>query len=98
MATHGASSIFGKDIGKTAAPLIALVSFGFVIYIFGASLNLWRGPYDVFYWWSSDVTELMIVLLIFGLVVWFIVKDPTKESDVGKKLWEGLGSLIEDRK
>ncbi len=88
--------VFGKDLSKTAAPLIAIVALGFVIYIFGASLNLWRGPYDVFYWWSSDVTELMIVLLIFGLVVWFIVKDPTKESNVGKRAWEGLGSLIED--
>ncbi|MEK6940114.1 MAG: hypothetical protein AABX31_05285 [Nanoarchaeota archaeon] len=88
--------VFGKEFSKGAAPLIAIVSLGFVIYIFGASLRLWRGPYDVFYWWSSDVTELMIVLLIFGLVVWFIVKDPSKESNFGKKTWEGLGSLIED--
>src|SRR3990167_3322897 len=81
--------IFGADFSAAAAPFIAIISLGFVIYIFGASLRLWRGPYDVFYWWSSDVTELMIVLLIFGLVVWFIVKDPHKESNFGKSVWEG---------
>lgn len=73
--------IFGADFTAAAAPWIAVVSLGFVVYIFGASLKLWRGPYDVFYWWSSDVTELMIVLLIFGLVVWFIVKEPRKPEE-----------------
>lgn len=75
--------IFGADFTAAAAPWIAIVSMGFVVYIFGASLKLWRGPYDVFYWWSSDVTELMIVLLIFGLVVWFIVKEPRRPGERG---------------
>lgn len=82
--------IFGADFTAAAAPWIAIVSMGFVVYIFGASLKLWRGPYDVFYWWSSDVTELMIVLLIFGLVVWFIVKEPRKPGE------RGLFGQIED--
>ena len=75
--------IFGADFTAAAAPWIAIISLGFVAYIFGASLGLWRGPYDIFYWWSSDVTELLIVLLIFGLVVWFIVKEPSKAGDRG---------------
>ena len=40
--------IFGKKLGRTLRPFIAVVSIGFVIYIFGASLSLWRGPYDIF--------------------------------------------------
>src|SRR3989338_4183191 len=82
--------IFGADFTAAAAPWIAIVSMGFVVYIFGASLKLWRGPYDVFFLWSSDVTELMIVLLIFGLVVWFIVKEPRKPGE------RGLFGQIED--
>src|SRR3989338_4778837 len=82
--------IFGADFTAAAAPFIAIISLGFVAYIFGASLNLWRGPYDIFYWWSSDVTQLMVVLFIFGLVVWFIVKEPKKPGE------KGLFGQIED--
>ncbi|MEK6899845.1 MAG: hypothetical protein AABX05_01850 [Nanoarchaeota archaeon] len=75
--------IFGADFTAAAVPWIALISLGFVVFIFGASLGLWNGPYDIFSWWSSDVTELIIVLLIFGLVVWFITKEPKKQGEKG---------------
>jgi len=88
--------IFGADFTAAAAPFIAIISLGFVAYIFGASLNLWRGPYDIFYWWSSDVTQLMVVLFIFGLVVWFIVSEPSKAGDKSflGKLGEDLGKYV----
>jgi len=91
--------IFGADFSAAAAPFIAIVSLAFVAYIFGASLGLWRGPYDIFYWWSSDITELMIVLLIFGLVVWFIVKEPSKPGDRGVigKMLDEFGRYVEKR-
>ncbi|HLD39846.1 MAG TPA: hypothetical protein VJB13_01775 [Candidatus Nanoarchaeia archaeon] len=91
--------IFGADFSAAAAPFIAFIALGFVIYIFGASLRLWRGPYDVFYWWSADVTQLMIVLLIFGLVVWFIVKEPKKENDKGflRSFADEVGRYVEKK-
>src|SRR3989338_2024102 len=91
--------IFGADFSAAAAPFIAIISLAFVAYIFGASLGLWRGPYDIFYWWSSDVTELIIVLLIFGLVVWFIVKEPSKPGDRGVigKMLDEFGRYVEKR-
>ncbi len=89
--------IFGADFSAAAAPWIAIVSLGFVVYIFGASLNLWQGPYDVFYWWSADVTELMVVLFIFGLVVWFIVKEPSRQGEKGlfSRLEDTVGKYVE---
>jgi hypothetical protein len=72
--------IFGTEFSDKAMPFIAIVAISFVVYIFGASLGFWRGPYEVFYWWSSDVTELMVVLAIFGLTVWFITKDDTPKA------------------
>lgn len=92
--------IFGKGFSQAASPLIALTAVGFVVYIFGASLNLWRGPYDIFYWWSSEVTELMIIIMIFGLVVWFITKEDTggKFGSTIKGLWRGVGDVLEDIK
>ena len=88
--------IFGADFSKSAAPLIAIIAMIFVIYIFGAALNLWQGPYDVFYWWTADVTELMIIILVFGLIVWFITKEPYQRSE-GEGLMKSVGKLFERR-
>ncbi|MBI4983514.1 hypothetical protein HZC32_02620, partial [Candidatus Woesearchaeota archaeon] len=69
--------IFGTGFASAAAPIIALIAIGFVIYLFGAALRFWDSPSDTFYWWTSETTELVIIILIFGLVVWFITKEPS---------------------
>src|SRR3989344_3415028 len=92
------------QVMNESLPSISLVSVAAIMVllllgIFGASLRLWRGPYDVFYWWSADVTQLMIVLLIFGLVVWFIVKEPKKENDKGflRSFADEVGRYVEKK-
>ncbi len=87
--------IFGTDFSKKAAPFIALVSMGFVAYVFGAALNLWSGPYDVFGWWSPEVTELMIILVIFGLIVNFITSDPKDKKP--SEFFKNFGELFEKK-
>ncbi|HIJ10580.1 TPA: hypothetical protein HA278_00855 [Candidatus Woesearchaeota archaeon] len=89
--------IFSTNFAAAAAPIIALVSIGFVIYIFGSSLNLWGGPYDTFSWWTPAVTELMVAILIFGVIVWFITREPDKGTGLSalKEVGKGLGSLFE---
>jgi hypothetical protein len=89
--------IFGTNFAAAAAPLIAVVSIGFVAYVFGASLGLWTGPYDVFGWWSSEVTELLIIILVFGLIVWFIVRDPDKDKSKGAGMMKEFGKLFEKK-
>ncbi len=86
--------IFGAKFAAGAAPLIAIAALAFVIYIFGAALQLWTGPYDVFYWWSPAVTELLIVILIFGVIVWFITREPGAETP-GKGLLDAIKGLFE---
>ena len=88
--------IFGTDFAKSAAPFIAVIAIAFVVYIFGAALDLWRGPYDIFYWWSAEVTELIVILLIFGGVVYFITKDPNDKSQ-GSELLSNFGKLFEKK-
>lgn len=90
--------IFGKGVSQAASPIIAVVAITFVVYIFGASLNFWRGPYDVFYWWGTETTELIIIILVFGLIVMFITKEPGSggAGDTVKGAWEGLGNLLEN--
>lgn len=89
--------IFGAQIAGTAKPWIGLVALLFVGYIFGASLGLWRGPYDFFSWWTEDVTELLIIILVFGLIVWFIVKEPGDKvsiKDFGKGIEDTLSHFV----
>ncbi len=90
--------IFGKNLAQAAAPLIAIFAIGFVIYIFGAAFGLWRGPYDIFGWWTAETTELIIIVLIFGLVVYFITKEPggPGATRTATNIWKGLGGLLED--
>jgi len=91
--------IFGTNFAKGAAPIIAIAALGFVIYIFGAALNFWTGPYDAFTWWTTETTELVIILLVFGLVIWFITKEPSagKGMDTMKNIWKGVEHLFEKK-
>ena len=86
--------VFGANFSKSAAPIIAIAAIAFVAYIFGSALSVWTGPSDIFYWWTSEVTELLVIILIFGLIVYFIVKEPSDSSKGGKML-ESVGKLFE---
>jgi len=89
--------VFGTNFSKSAAPVIAVLAIGFVAYIFGSALSVWTGPSDIFSWWSSEITELLIIILIFGLIVWFIVKDPADKSK-GGEMMKNFGNLFEKNK
>ena len=85
--------VFGTRFADAMSPLIAIIAIAFVVYIFGSSLNAWTGPSDIFYWWTTEVTELMIILLVFGLIVWFIVKEPAEE---GKSALDKIGKVVKN--
>ena len=91
--------IFGGDFAKASMPIIAIISIIFVVYIFGATsaLNLWSGPSDVFYWWTSELTELLIIIVIFGLIVYFITKEPSSEKSSGSRLFKSVENLFEKK-
>ena len=74
--------VFEKDLGneRNISNYLAILSIIFVGYIFGSSLNFWRGPYDMFYWWTPQLTELLIILAVFGIIVWFITSKPSNEK------------------
>lgn len=86
--------IFGTNFSKMAAPIIAVVAIAFVAYIFGSSLNLWTGPSDAFGWWDPQLTELLIIILVFALIVWFIVREPEDKSK-GEGFMKSFGKLFQ---
>ena len=91
--------VFGTSFAAAAAPIIAIAAIIFVAYIFGSSLQFWNGPSDIWSWWTPETTELIIILLVFGLIVYFITKEPSTSSgmDMVKKIGEGVGKLFERR-
>lgn len=90
--------IFGGNFARAAIPFVAIAAIIFVVYIFGSTsaLNLWSAPHDVFYWWTPELTELLIIILIFGLIVWFIIREPNQKTP-GSSIIEGIGKLFEKK-
>ena len=90
--------IFGKPgdkgFGDIVNPIIILIAIGFIVYIFGSSLNLWSGPYDIFSWWTPEVTEILIVVFIFGLIVKLITGEKKNPTPDGKSWFENWGKKL----
>jgi len=89
--------IFGASWAEGAMPIIAIAAVAFVIYIFGSSLNLWTGPSTLFDWWTPETTQLMLIILVFGLIVWFITKEPKKPGEKTSlgRMGDVLSKLVE---
>src|SRR3989338_69068 len=91
--------VFNQKLAKTARPIILLISMGFVVYIFGAAFNIWSSPSSTFSWWTEDLTQLLIIIAVFGIIVSFITRGDQSEDDKAKggyvkRGWTGLGHLL----
>lgn len=89
--------VFGKGPIKSALPIVSIAAVVFVIYIFGATsaLNFWRAPHNIFYWWTPALTELLLIILVFGLIVYFITKEPpTAGGTLAGKGWDAIKKLF----
>lgn len=77
-------------VGSTFAGLLALVAFIAVIWIFIAAAN----PSSDFAAWmpawlqDPDTQALLIIIAVFGLVIWFITKEPAASETPGWRMGE----------
>lgn len=67
--------MWGMEMGKGVPTLAIIVIIGVLFYVFGATVGWWLLPSDVIYWWDSDLTILLVVILVFGAIIWFITSD-----------------------
>lgn len=78
--------LFGGEsvwMGSSLSGWVAIISFLLVIFIFGASAGWWGDQgfieaLDDFF--GEDSVALVIILLVFGIIVWYITKDDTKSE------------------
>lgn len=81
--------VFGTEwSGKSISGAVALVSAVAVFLIFGGAAGWWDSYwlYDIF---GEEAISLFVMLIIFGIIVWFITKEPSSKGDTsdGFKKW-----------
>jgi len=90
--------IFGWKVGgagTSISGIIALIAFIVVVYIFGAAANIWRIPTRWAWLHDPDTQAIILVLLVFGILVWFITKEEdTAGESMVKKIGETMGELF----
>ena len=79
----------GEWIGTSLSGWMALISGIAVLVIFGGVAGWWESGwlYNIF---GEDAISLFVMLIIFGLIIWFITKE---KSEPGKKLVDTLKGI-----
>jgi len=91
--------VWGHDIsiaGTSFAGWIAFLSFGIVTFIFGRAAGWFTYMPDWLRWLDDPDTQAMvIILLVFGILIWFVTKEP-KSDKAGAltKIGEEFGKIF----
>lgn len=86
-----------KWIGSSMSGWIAIICFLVVIYIFGNAAGWFSSGYPAWLRWldNSDTQALIVILLVFGILVWYITKDDNaKKGALLKNTMEDIGKLF----
>ncbi|HLC74499.1 MAG TPA: hypothetical protein VJH88_01440 [Candidatus Nanoarchaeia archaeon] len=67
--------MWGLEMGKGVPTFAIIVIVGVLFYVFGATVGWWQLPSQVDSWWDDDLTSLIVVILVFGAIIWFITSD-----------------------
>ena len=89
-------------LGTSISGWIAIISLLIILYIFGRSTG-WPGFRHEVPWWLDwlninkhpDIAAFVIIVLVFGVLIWFITKDDTeKKSNVLTRVTEDIGKMF----
>ncbi len=83
---------FEAEAGGWVSSLVLLLSIFAIVWIFGKAAGWW---YDMPFWLNDpDVQALVVIILVFGIIVWFITAEPGKKGffealkDIGEKAFK----------
>ena len=64
-----------KWIGGSPSAMIAILAVVAVVWIFGAAAQWWNGWGWFNNFFGSDTVSLIVIILVFGVIIWFITKS-----------------------
>ena len=86
-----------KWLGGSLSGWIALISFFLIIFIFGTAAG-WFVTWPRWLWWlrDPDTQALAIMVLVFGVIIWFIVREdtPGQKGVRFSKIMEEFGNMF----
>ena len=87
--------LFGGEAnwsGSSFAGIVAIAAFIVVAWIFYAAANPGSGPsvWLPTFLQDPDTQALLLIVVVFGLVIWFITKEPTTENTAGFRIGETI--------
>jgi hypothetical protein len=95
--------LFGAEakwMGGSISGWMAIISFIFIVLIFGGAAGWWVNISDYIHWMDDDTVALIVMILIFGVIIWYVTK-PESKGDVTKGLGdfvEGIGNMFGGKK
>lgn len=87
--------VWGGDArwaGGSPSAMIALLSAIAIVWIFGSAAGWWQGWNWFNSRFGSDTISLIIILLVFGVVIWFITK--TDKTSPGAGFFDKFGDMF----
>ncbi|MBN2459312.1 hypothetical protein JXB28_03420 [Candidatus Woesearchaeota archaeon] len=88
--------IFGNEIdiaGTSLAGWVVLLAIIAVLLIFGSAVGWFPLPIYLNFLLDPELQALIVMILVFGIIIWFITKDDTQKEQKGEK---GLGHFLEE--
>lgn len=82
--------------GNIVTSWIVILSVVAIVWTFGAAANWWHGWYWLESFLGTDTIAVLIMILVFGIIIWFVTKDENQSS--GDGFMKGLGSLFTKNK
>ena len=78
--------LFGAEsrwMGSSLSGWIAILAFIFIVGIFASAAGL-TGGFSAYDYIDEDTLLMIVIILIFGVIVWYITKEPGEETAVAK--------------
>jgi len=76
-------------VSKSIAGVLAFISVVAVVIIFGGALEWWESGW--IYYFGEETISLIVAILVFGIIIWFITREPGKPADkLGKTFKNAL--------
>lgn len=83
---------FETEAGGWVSSLVLLLSILAIVWIFGKAAGWW---YNMPFWLDDpDLQALVVIILVFGIIVWFITAEPSGKGffetlkDIGEKAFK----------